>query len=162
MRDGYRVPQDRGQCCVGHKEYGVINGSGKPRSGNWHLLSDPRSQATAAPPQLQRPLIRSTTHAPDQPSCRPRLLTGRSLSPLTVMGQCRIATTDFHDLSPAPHHAQVELAQREFISACSRSSACQPWENGRRLNLKNNRVPWASTVEHQNRWSFHFPNLRAA
>jgi hypothetical protein len=32
------------------------------------------SQATAALPQLQRPLIRSTTHAPDQPTCRPRLL----------------------------------------------------------------------------------------
>jgi hypothetical protein len=39
---------------------------------------------------------------------------------------------------------------------------CQLGNMDDRLNLKNNRVSMASTVEHQIRWSFYFPNLRAA
>ncbi|HZM85101.1 MAG TPA: hypothetical protein VFF31_00970 [Blastocatellia bacterium] len=51
--------------------------------------------------------------------------TGRSISPLPVNGQCRKGSIDFHDVSRASTDARIELAQREFTSACSRSSSCQ-------------------------------------
>src|ERR1051326_3533481 len=83
------------------------------------------SQATAGSPQLQRPLIRSTTHAPDQPTCRPQLLHWTFGLAAPGHGQCGKERIDFHDLSRAPTDAQVERVQGEFTSACSRSSSCQ-------------------------------------
>jgi len=74
---------------------------------------------------IQRLLIRSTTHAPDQPTCRPRLLHWTFDLAAPGHGQCGKGMTDFHGLSRAPANAQVELAQRKFTSACSRSSSCQ-------------------------------------
>jgi hypothetical protein len=64
-------------------------------------------------PQLQRPFIRSITHAPDQPTCRPRLLHWTFDLPASGDGECGKGATDFHDLSRAPSEAQVEIAQRE-------------------------------------------------
>ena len=68
--------------------------------------------------QLQRPFIRSTTHTPDQPTCRPRLLHWTFDLAAPGHGQCGKGMSDFHNVSRAPTDAQVELAQREFTPPC--------------------------------------------
>jgi len=67
------------------------------------------SRATAAPPQLQRPLIRSTN------ACAGPANLSASTYPLDVRShcsrswQCGKGRTDFHDLSRAPPDSHVEL-----------------------------------------------------
>ena len=74
---------------------------------------------------MQRPLIRSKTHALDQPTCRPRLLHWTFDLAAPGHHQCGKGNADFHDLSRALPDAQVELALRESTPAPPRRSACQ-------------------------------------
>jgi len=71
------------------------------------------------------PTYSLNTHAPDQPTCRPRLLHWTFDLAAPGHRQCGKGTIDFHDFSRAPTDAQVELAQRESTPARSLCSACQ-------------------------------------
>ena len=91
------------------------------------------SQATAALPQLQRPLIRSTTHAPDQPTCRPRLL----------HWTCDLSRPRLW--SSVAKAAMIFMAFRELhrprqFTGVVAELLLPAWEIGCQLNLNNNRV----------------------
>src|SRR5262249_47591618 len=88
-------------------------------------------------PQVQRPLIRSTTHAPDQPTCRPRLLHWTFDLPAPGHGECGKGATDFHDLSRAPPDAQVELGTTPVHTCVFGKLRLPAWEIGLHLIIKD-------------------------